>query len=91
MEPLRVHTVVISVNHTPDITVHDIRQQLLEKVVKAVIPARYLDDKTIYHLLPSGKFLDGGPQVGASSPHKTQECCDVGADVNFTENRLMLC
>lgn len=63
MEPLRVHTVVISVQHRPDITLEEIRQHLMEKVVKVVIPAKYLDDKTIYHLLPSGKFLEGGPQV----------------------------
>lgn len=63
MEPLRVHTVVISVQHIPDITLEEIRHNLMEKVVKVVIPAKYLDDKTIYHLLPSGKFLVGGPQV----------------------------
>lgn len=63
MEPLRVHTVVISVQHRPEITLEEIRHQLMEKVVKAVIPAKYLDDKTIYHLLPSGMFLYGGPQV----------------------------
>lgn len=63
MEPLRVHTVVISVQHSPDITLEEIRCNLMEKVVKAVIPAKYLDDNTIYHLLPSGKFLMGGPQV----------------------------
>lgn len=63
MEPQRVHTVVISVQHTPEITVEEIRRNLMEKVVKAVIPAKYLDEKTIYHLLPSGKFLLGGPQV----------------------------
>lgn len=63
MEPLRVHTVVLSVQHSPDITLQDIRHHLMEKVVKVVIPAKYLDDKTIYHLLPSGKFLMGGPQV----------------------------
>lgn len=63
MEPVRVHTLVISVQHSPDITLEDIRNNLMEKVVKTVIPAKYLDDKTIYHLLPSGKFLLGGPQV----------------------------
>lgn len=63
MEPIRVHTVVISVQHKPDITLSEIRQSLMEKVVKIVIPAKYLDDRTIYHLLPSGKFLMGGPQV----------------------------
>ncbi|MCJ8742638.1 hypothetical protein PDJAM_G00084470 [Pangasius djambal] len=65
MEPIRVHTVVISVQHKPDITLAEIRQNLMEKVVKAVIPAKYLDDRTIYHLLPSGKFLMGGPQGDA--------------------------
>lgn len=65
MEPLRVHTVVISVQHSPDISLQEIRHHLMEKVVNVVIPARYLDDKTIYHLLPSGKFLIGGPQVSA--------------------------
>lgn len=63
MEPLRVHTVVLSVQHSPDISLEDIRHQLMEKVVKVVVPAKYLDEKTIYHLLPSGKFLLGGPQV----------------------------
>lgn len=63
MEPLRVHTVVISVQHSPDISLEEIRHNLMEKVVKAVIPAKYLDDQTVYHLLPSGKFLLGGPQV----------------------------
>ncbi|XP_055065158.1 methionine adenosyltransferase II, alpha-like isoform X1 [Misgurnus anguillicaudatus] len=65
MEPLRIHTLVISVQHTPDITLAEIRQNLMEKVVKAVIPDKYLDDKTVYHLLPSGKFLCGGPQSDA--------------------------
>lgn len=65
MEPLRVHTVVISVQHSPDISLDDIRRCLMEKVVKVVIPSKYLDDKTIYHLLPSGKFLMGGPQGDA--------------------------
>lgn len=65
MEPLRVHTVVISVQHHPDITLEEIRRQLMEKVVKVVIPAKYLDEKTVYHLLPSGLFLMGGPQGDA--------------------------
>ncbi|XP_023816138.1 S-adenosylmethionine synthase isoform X1 [Oryzias latipes] len=65
MEPLRVHTVVISVQHSPDISLEEIRHNLMEKVVKAVIPAKYLDDQTVYHLLPSGKFLLGGPQGDA--------------------------
>ncbi|KAJ3606109.1 hypothetical protein NHX12_028152 [Muraenolepis orangiensis] len=65
MEPLRVHTVVISVQHGPDIGLEEIRRSLMEKVVREVIPHRYLDDRTVYHLLPSGKFLMGGPQGDA--------------------------
>ncbi|XP_062340537.1 methionine adenosyltransferase II, alpha-like isoform X1 [Osmerus eperlanus] len=65
MEPVRVHTVVISVQHSPDITLEEIRWSLREKVIAVVIPAKYLDDRTIYHLLPSGKFLMGGPQGDA--------------------------
>lgn len=70
LEPLRVHTVVLSVQHVPEISLKDIRHHLMEKVVKVVIPAKYLDEKTIYHLLPSGKFLLGGPQVTEMQPGK---------------------
>jgi S-adenosylmethionine synthetase len=63
--PIRVHTVVISVQHTPDVTIEKIRQDLMEHVVKKVVPAKYLDENTIYHLNPSGKFIIGGPQGDA--------------------------
>ena len=38
----------------------------MEKVVRTVIPKKYVDDRTIYHLQPSGKFIIGGPQVSIS-------------------------
>lgn len=63
--PLRVHTVVISVQHSEDVSLEQIRKDLMEKVVKNVIPAKYLDEKTVYHLNPSGKFVIGGPQGDA--------------------------
>jgi len=63
--PVRVHTVLISTQHTADITNDQIRSQLIEKVVKKVIPAKYLDDKTIFHMNPSGRFLIGGPMGDA--------------------------
>lgn len=63
--PIRVHTVVISVQHSEDIELEQMRLELMEKVVKAVIPAKYLDDKTIYHLQSSGRFVIGGPQSDA--------------------------
>jgi len=61
--PIRVHTVVISIQHSDDVTTDRVRQDLMEKVVKTVIPARYLDRDTVYHLQPSGRFAIGGPQV----------------------------
>jgi S-adenosylmethionine synthetase len=63
--PLRVHTVVISVQHSEDVTLEQLRKDLMDKVVHAVIPEKYLDEKTIYHLQPSGRFVIGGPQSDA--------------------------
>merc|ERR1719223_1972122 len=58
--PLRVHTVVISTQHE-----EEIQKQLMEHVIKPVVPAEYLDDKTVYHLNPSGRFVIGGPHGDA--------------------------
>lgn len=63
--PLRVHTIVISCQHSPDVTIEKLRQDLMEHVVKPVVPAKFLDDNTIYHLNPSGTFIIGGPQSDA--------------------------
>uniref|UniRef100_A0A8C1L8P8 S-adenosylmethionine synthase n=1 Tax=Cyprinus carpio TaxID=7962 RepID=A0A8C1L8P8_CYPCA len=63
--PLRVHTVVISVQHDDCISLEEQQRILKEKVIKAVVPAKYLDDKTVYHLQPSGRFVIGGPQGDA--------------------------
>lgn len=65
MVPVRVHTVVISVQHSPDVTIEQIQKDLMEKVIQVVVPANYLDDHTVYHLQPSGKFVIGGPQGDA--------------------------
>lgn len=61
MTPIRVHTVLISTQHNPEVTNEQIRSSLKEQVIEKVIPAKYLDDRTIYHLNPSGKFVIGGP------------------------------
>lgn len=61
--PLRVHTVVISVQHSEEITLEDLRLEVMSKVVKKVIPQKYLDEKTIFHINPCGHFVMGGPQV----------------------------
>lgn len=63
--PVRVHTVVISTQHDENVTNDQIKKDLMEQVVKVVIPAKYLDDTTIYHLNPSGKFIIGGPHGDA--------------------------
>jgi len=63
--PQRVHTVVISTQHSESVSNEEIRKGLLEQVIKKVIPEKYIDDKTIYHLNPSGRFVIGGPQGDA--------------------------
>jgi len=65
MIPIRVHTVVISTQHDETVTNEQIRKDLMEYVIKPVVPAKYLDDKTIYHLNPSGRFVIGGPHGDA--------------------------
>jgi len=63
--PKRVHTIVISTQHSEDVSNEVIREQLKEQVIKKVIDAKYLDDKTIYHLNPTGRFVIGGPMGDA--------------------------
>ncbi|GAK67696.1 methionine adenosyltransferase [Moesziomyces antarcticus] len=63
--PLRVDTVVISTQHAEEISTEDLRSEIMEKIVKKVIPANLLDNDTIYHIQPSGRFVIGGPQGDA--------------------------
>jgi S-adenosylmethionine synthetase len=63
--PIRVHTVVVSTQHAPDVPVEKLRAEVLEYIIKAVIPSKYLDSKTLYHINPSGSFIVGGPQGDA--------------------------
>merc|ERR1711881_581799 len=63
--PRRVHTVVISVQHDEHITNDEMRKQLKEKIIDEVVPANLMDDKTIYHIQPSGRFIIGGPMGDA--------------------------
>ena len=65
MVPLRVHTVLISTQHKEGVTNEKIAEDLMNEVIKKVIPEKYLDDKTIYHLNPSGRFVIGGPDGDA--------------------------
>ncbi|XP_071953512.1 S-adenosylmethionine synthase-like [Antedon mediterranea] len=63
--PLRVHTVVISTQHSGDVTQKQLRKDLADIVIPAVIPAKYLDKDTVFHFNPSGSFLIGGPKGDA--------------------------
>ncbi|XP_041363487.1 S-adenosylmethionine synthase-like [Gigantopelta aegis] len=65
MIPLRIHTVVISIQHDEVVTLEQLRKDLMTKVIRTVIPAKYLDNETVYHLQPSGRFIIGGPQSDA--------------------------
>lgn len=60
-KPVRVHTVVISTQHAPDVPYAKIRRKIIEKVIKPVIPKRMLDRDTVYHINPTGRFVVGGP------------------------------
>ena len=64
-KPVRVDTIVISTQHNPDISHEQIEKDMKEKVVNQVIPAELLDDQTIYHINPTGRFVIGGPQGDA--------------------------
>ena len=60
-KPVRVHTVLISTQHADSVDNETIRREVIEKIVKPVIPAKYLDADTIYHVNPTGRFVVGGP------------------------------
>jgi S-adenosylmethionine synthetase len=61
-KPVRVDTVVLSTQHSPDATHDEIEREMIEKVIKAVIPAALLDEETRYLINPTGRFVIGGPQ-----------------------------
>ena len=81
--PVRVDTVVISTQHAPKATLEQIRQDMIQQVIKPTIPAELLDEKTKYLINPTGRFVIGGPQgdsgltgrkiivdtYGGSAPH----------------------
>jgi S-adenosylmethionine synthetase len=62
-KPSCVETVVISTQHSPDVALKEIREDIIEKVIKPIIPKTLLDEERItYHVNPTGRFVVGGPQ-----------------------------
>jgi len=61
-EPTRIHTIVVSAQHSPDISHDAIKKAIVEQVIPQAVPTNLLDDNTIYHVNPTGRFVVGGPQ-----------------------------
>jgi S-adenosylmethionine synthetase len=61
-KPVKVQSVVISTQHSPEVEYHKLKETIIDGVIKAVIPADYLDKNTVYHVNPTGRFVVGGPQ-----------------------------
>lgn len=64
-KPVRIDTIVISTQHSPDTTQKAIREDMIEHVIKAVLPAQFIDENTKYLINPTGRFVIGGPQGDA--------------------------
>jgi len=62
-KPFRIHTVVLSHQHDPDVSYDDLKEELIEKVIKVALPEKLLDNKTIYLVNPTGRFVSGGPMA----------------------------
>jgi len=65
IKPVRIHTVVISTQHGPDITLKELQSEVMEKVIKTTLPKELVDDEVVYHINPSGAFILGGPMGDA--------------------------
>jgi len=61
-KPVRIDTVVVSTQHHPEVNIATIESDIIEQVIKKIIPAEMLDEKTKYYINPTGRFVIGGPQ-----------------------------
>ena len=64
-KPTRVDAIVVSSQHAPEVTNEQIRKDIIEKVIKPIVPAEMLDENTKYYINPTGRFVIGGPQGDA--------------------------
>lgn len=60
--PVRVDTIVVSTQHSPDVSYEQIRKDIIEHVIRKVIPVKYIDEETKVYVNPTGRFVVGGPQ-----------------------------
>jgi len=61
-KPFKLHTIVVSSQHSPEVHLKDLREDIIESVIKPVVPKELLDEKTVvYHINPTGRFVTGGP------------------------------
>ncbi|HUJ15839.1 MAG TPA: methionine adenosyltransferase [Thermoanaerobaculia bacterium] len=60
--PVRVATVVVSTQHSPDVSNRELREAIIEHIIKPTVPAELLDKDTVFHINPTGRFVVGGPQ-----------------------------
>ncbi len=60
--PRRIHTIVVATQHTPNVSYDTIRKTVIEDIVPQAVPTELLDEKTFFHINPTGRFVIGGPQ-----------------------------
>jgi S-adenosylmethionine synthetase len=60
--PVRASAIVISTQHSPNVSSRDLREAIIESVIKPVVPGELIDDRTVFHINPTGRFVIGGPQ-----------------------------
>jgi S-adenosylmethionine synthetase len=60
-QPVAIDAVVLSTQHNEDISTDDLREAVMEEIIKPVLPAKWLSNKTLYHINPTGRFVIGGP------------------------------
>lgn len=63
--PLRVHTVLVSAQHAPEVHIDKLRETITERIIRRAIPPELMDKSTIVHINPTGRFVVGGPKADA--------------------------
>jgi S-adenosylmethionine synthetase len=64
-KPVRISAVVLSTQHDPDVAYDKLRVDVIEQLIRAALPANWIDDKTVFHVNPTGRFVVGGPMGDA--------------------------